>query len=358
MSIGSCILAGFIFKFCYYRKGEDDDELSEGLRSPDGLYKAREVHPFNPVTVAFLSKPNPSVNGTCGNHFDPSYGYIASAAPGCYHEYDYGYDSYSMCNAAHPMPGQMMSHLQQTSSVQNNSLGKPPNEEEEDAYLEQNPEERENYNKNENNEINKYGCVQCGQIKNQCCGCESTALNKSDKIIDQNQLTRAILEQYADQKTDSLNGTVVGIINYDCGTPATTTTTTGRTSSNATNNEDDDEQIKSSNESNSNLETNEDLNNLHTTFIKQNDLGSEDSIEETSDEHIAILNHHKSHHKEQYKKWRNSSSSSIDTSNHSSSTNCSNNLKTINSIKSISPSKNKSNVPLLIESQTEQFQIA
>jgi len=160
------------------------------------------------------------------------------------------------------------------------------------------------------------------------------------------------------KKTDSLNGTVVGIINYDCGTPATTTTTTGRTSSNATNNEDDDEQIKSSNESNSNLETNEDLNNLHTTFIKQNDLGSEDSIEETSDEHIAILNHHKSHHKEQYKKWRNSSSSSIDTSNHSSSTNCSNNLKTINSIKSISPSKNKSNVPLLIESQTEQFQIA
>lgn len=82
-------------------------------------------HPlFNPVTVAFLSKPNPStMNGAlagCG-HFDPVYGYspgYIAAAPSCYHDY---VDHYAMCNGTappHPMApsAPMRGHLQQATA--------------------------------------------------------------------------------------------------------------------------------------------------------------------------------------------------------------------------------------------------
>lgn len=371
-------------RFCYYKKGEDDDELSEGLRSPDALYAHKAAlgreHPFNPVAVAFLSKP--TVNGTgCGNHFGPSYGYITSNAPGCYHEFDYGYDGYAMCNGAapHSLNGnQMRGHLQAT-----NSLGKPPNEEEEDAYLEQNPEERENYEKKDDDHSeppNKYGCVQCGQIRTSltaasnlpganhpagdCCGCDCTNLTNltttDGKSSIDTTLTRAILEQYGGESVagDSLNSTVGLRDMIDCVTPATTTTC-GRTSSgNTTNNEeDDDEHNKSSANESSNLENDNDFkeehhlsslltqatNNLHTSLVKPVDLGSEeDSNEDTSDEHIAILN--RKPRKELIKKWRSSTSTETN-----ASSSCSNN--------GASPSNNKSNVPLLIESQAEQFEI-
>lgn len=286
------------------------------------------------MTVAFLSKPNPSVmNGaSCGSHFDPAYGYIASA-PSCYHEYDYGY---GMCNAGAPTApphsmapnGAMMrGHLHQPSASGGSTLGKPPNEADEDAYLEQNPEERENFEKKEPTdhlEALANGCVQCGQIRNgalayppppaelqtasQCCGCDCSSLAPTTTEANSSTLTRAILEQYA------IGGTV---------TPATTTTTGGRTSSsgNTTTNEDDEEKEALSNESKSDfiesdlkdeekehLELTSLSTSLHTTFGAKpsSDLGSEDSIEETSDEHIAILNR-KPARKE---KWRSSAAGS------------------------------------------------
>lgn len=344
-------------------------------------------HPFNPVTVAFLSKPNPTImNGaSCGsNHFDPSYGYIASAAPGCYHEFDYGY---GMCNGAavvaHPMMSNgLMSrgHLQTVNN--NSSLGKPPNEEDEDAYLEQNPEERENFEKKEHHLIDSNdGCVQCGQIRinnatnlslnhstaeiqpNQCCGCDCTnsLVNKNIKI--DTTLTRAILEQYAGTESvagDSLNSTV--------GLSTTTTTTGGRTSGNTTNEEDDDEHNKSTAESKSDyIESDlkdehlssllsQATNNLQTSFSKQpsTDLGSEEDSNEDTDEHIAILNR-KIRKDITCKKWRTSSLNSAETSTTINASSI-NSIDQTNNLKS--PSKNKSNVPLLLESQTEQFQIA
>lgn len=358
--------------------------MSEGLRSPDGLYAHKPPlgrdHPYcDPVTVAFLSKPNPSVNGSsCGNHFAPSYGYIASNASGCYHhEFDYGY---GMCNGAPPAHSMLNSNQMRNHLQPNNSLGKPPNEADEDAYLEQNPEERENYEKKNGDDnlldATKYGCVQCGHMRdsnlpqltninhsateihptNQCCGCDCTNMNNLASTTNRDQFAAG----------DSLNG-AVGIRDMiDCVTPATTTTTTcGRTSSGntTTNEEEDDEQNKSSPNESSNLDSTDlkeehlsnlltqATNNLHTSFIKQTDLGSEDdSNEDTSDEHIAILN--RKTRKDQIKKWRSSTETAI--SNPSSAT-------TSSSVVNSSPTKNniiKSNIPLLIESQPEQFQIA
>ena len=217
--------------------------MSEGLRSPDGLYAHKAAldreHPFNPVAVAFLSKPSALSGATCGNHYDPNYGFLTSTAPSCYHhEFDYGYSTICappphtlLTAAANQMRGHMQAPL--------NNLGKPPNEADEDAYLEQNPEERENYaDKKENldnltSSKNLVGCVQCGQQirqagnlqqptllpnnlplnNNQCCGCDCTNLANKDNKID-STLTRAILEQYVagvgngSLASDSLNSTV------------------------------------------------------------------------------------------------------------------------------------------------------
>ena len=310
-----------------------------------------------------------------------------------------------MCNSL-PPPHQMLGHPQLQQQIQN-SLGKPPNEADEDAYLAENQDEKDLSNEIKKNElmeneiiINKYGCVQCGNhsiLNNNnssnlthsppiittastdpsqvWCGCMQNNLligqNNKDKI--DTQLTRAILEQQFNGSEslagDSLNSTVGLRDVIDCVTPATTATTTcGRTSSsgNTTTNEEEDENSnKSTNESINHLDhhhhTNDLKEELHlsnllsTSFITKpsstlvNDLGSEeDSNEDTSDEHIGILSRKTRNAKEQIKKWR-TSSNSIETN--TNSTTSTTNLN--------SPAKNsKSNVPLLIESQTEQFQIA
>ena len=128
-----------IFRFCYYRKSEED-ELAEDLRTAEALFAHKAAmgpqHPFNALTAAFLSKPvpGPAAGVPCGADYKSPYGYHPPSS--CFHHepYDYGYN-YGMC----PASGGMM--------IPPNAVPgphQPPlNEQDEDEYLRQEAAEQE-----------------------------------------------------------------------------------------------------------------------------------------------------------------------------------------------------------------------